>query len=73
MLGDLNADDFLCRVIAENTHSTVVNVDYRLAPEHKWPAQLDDCVKMYKWVCIARTPPSASFLAQTQKLTSYRF
>ena len=52
MVGDLNADDFLCRVVAENTKSTVVNVDYRLAPEHKWPAQLDDSMKIYKWVSI---------------------
>ena len=50
MVGDLNGDDFLCRVVAENTKSTVVSVDYRLAPEHKWPAQLDDSVKVYKWV-----------------------
>lgn len=50
MVGDLNADDFLCRVVAENTKSAIVQVDYRLAPEHKWPAQLDDGVKVYKWV-----------------------
>lgn len=52
MVGDLNADDFLCRVVAENTKSTVVNVDYRLTPEHKWPAQLDDSMTIYKWVRI---------------------
>ena len=50
MVGDLNSDDFLCRVIAENTQTAIVSVDYRLTPEHKWPAQLEDSVKVYKWV-----------------------
>jgi versiconal hemiacetal acetate esterase len=50
MTGDLNADHFLCLVIALQTNSAVVNVDYRLAPEHKWPAQLEDSLKLYKWV-----------------------
>ena len=49
MTGDLNADDLLCRVVSEHTNSVVVNVDYRLTPEHKWPTQLDDSVKVYKW------------------------
>lgn len=52
MVGDLNADDFLCRVVAENTKTAIVSVDYRLAPEYKWPAQLDDSVKVYKWVSM---------------------
>ena len=50
MTGDLNSDEFLCRVVAENTKTAVVNIDYRLAPEHKWPAQLDDSMKLYRWV-----------------------
>ena len=50
VLGNLDTDDSLCRVVAEHTSSVVVNVDYRLAPEHKWPAQLDDSVKVYRWV-----------------------
>jgi versiconal hemiacetal acetate esterase len=53
MTGDLNSDDLLCRVVAEHTNSAVVNIDYRLTPEHKWPAQLEDCMKVYRWVCHA--------------------
>jgi len=49
MLGDLNADHFLNLVVAENTKTVLVSADYRLAPEHKWPAQLDDSMKVYKW------------------------
>ncbi|KAK3678138.1 Telomerase-binding protein [Recurvomyces mirabilis] len=49
MTGDLDSDDLLCRVVAEHTNSAVVNVDYRLTPEYKWPVQLDDCMKVYKW------------------------
>ncbi|KAK4495235.1 hypothetical protein PRZ48_013564 [Zasmidium cellare] len=49
MTGDLDSDHLLCGVIAENTKSAVVNVDYRLTPEFKWPAQLDDGLKLYKW------------------------
>lgn len=41
-------------VISDATKSAVVNVDYRLAPEHKWPAQLEDSLKLYKWVRIDR-------------------
>lgn len=47
--GDLNSDDLLCRVVAEHTKSVVVNIDYRLAPEFKWPAQLEDSMKVYRW------------------------
>jgi len=50
MTGDLNSDDVLCRVVSEHTKSVVVNIDYSLTPEHKWPTQLDECLKVYKWV-----------------------
>lgn len=49
MTGDLNADDVLCRVVAENTNSVVVNIDYSLTPDHVWPTQLKECLKVYKW------------------------
>lgn len=50
VLGDLNSGDLLCRVLAEHTPSILVNIDYRLAPEHKAPTQLQDCLAVYKWV-----------------------
>lgn len=49
MTGDLNSDDLLCRVVSENAKSVVVNIDYSLTPESKWPTQLNQCVSVYKW------------------------
>jgi len=48
-LGDLNFDHLIGAVVAEQTNSAVINVDYRLAPETKWPGQLDDAMKVYRW------------------------
>ena len=50
VVGDINTDDLLCRIIAEHTESIIVGIDYRLAPEHKVPTQLEDCLKVFKWV-----------------------
>ncbi|MCJ1302216.1 hypothetical protein MMC08_005019 [Hypocenomyce scalaris] len=37
------------RFIAEAAPMVVVSVDYRLAPEHKWPTSRDDCITATKW------------------------
>lgn len=41
-IGDIDTYDHLVRVIANRLHAAVVNVDYRLAPEHHFPAAVDD-------------------------------
>lgn len=40
----------LCSRIARELSITVVSVDYRLAPEHPFPAGLDDCVRVLEWM-----------------------
>ena len=43
MLGDLDSSDFNAWGFAEETRSVVVSVDYRLTPEHPYPAAVNDC------------------------------
>lgn len=50
VIGDLNTNDSLLRLLALRTGYTVISVDYRLAPEHKYPAQYEDALQVYKWI-----------------------
>ncbi len=50
VLGDLDSHDGLCRALADETPCVVIAVDYRLAPEHKFPAAVDDSVEAFQWV-----------------------
>lgn len=52
ILGDLDSEDMLCRAFSEQTNSMLISVEYHLAPEHKHPAQLKDCLTVFEWVCI---------------------
>ena len=45
VLGDLEADDSMCRKLAKLTGYKIISVDYRLAPENKFPIPLQDCYK----------------------------
>ncbi len=48
--GDLDSHDHLCRIIAIETGCAVLNVDYRLAPDHPFPAAYNDAVAAVRWV-----------------------
>jgi acetyl esterase len=49
-LGSLDAADLLCRKLANETPCAVVAVQYRQAPEHRFPAAVDDCLAATAWV-----------------------
>jgi acetyl esterase len=49
VLGSINTHDEVPRSICHRSGSVVVSVDYRLAPEHKFPAALDDCYAALVW------------------------
>lgn len=53
-LGSLNTHDHVARSLAKETGLKVVSVDYRLAPESAFPAGLDDCYGVVRWVAEHR-------------------
>jgi acetyl esterase/lipase len=50
VVGDVETYERQCRMLAAVTRCTVVSVDYRLAPEHPFPAAVDDSLAAYQWV-----------------------
>ena len=52
-IGSLESHDRMCRRLADGSGAAVLAIDYRLAPEHPWPASVDDTVTALRWVASA--------------------
>ncbi|KAK8159459.1 Alpha/Beta hydrolase protein [Phyllosticta citrichinensis] len=68
-LGCLDIEDVNCRSYCKETRATVVNVDYRLAPEYKFPTPVKDCWDVVQWLAknaytnpLIRANPTNGFI-----------
>jgi len=50
VIGDLDSHDNLARTLCRDAQAVVVAVDYRMGPEHRFPAAVDDCLAATRWV-----------------------
>ena len=55
VIGSLEGYDLPCRFFCAQTGCAVVAIDYRLAPEHKFPAAVDDAVSSFHWLATNAT------------------
>jgi acetyl esterase len=51
VMGSMETHDNICRRMANEAKCIVISVEYRLAPEHKYPAALNDCFAATRWAC----------------------
>jgi acetyl esterase len=56
VLGNLETHDAVCRGIARASSAVVVSIDYRLAPEHRFPTAVDDVFAALRWVSATCDP-----------------
>ncbi|MCG2592467.1 alpha/beta hydrolase [Ramlibacter sp. XY19] len=50
VIGDLDTHDTLCRQLCNQSGCAVIAVDYRMGPEHRFPAAVDDAIAAARWV-----------------------
>ncbi len=56
VLGNLETDDIKAKMLVTALNCVIASVDYRLAPEHPFPAPLDDCYAALKWLAASSRP-----------------
>ena len=65
-MGDLDGEDGECRRYSKSVGVVLVAVDYRLAPAHRYPAGLNDCLTAYRWALeessYLKTIPNRAFI-----------
>ncbi|HEX2559310.1 alpha/beta hydrolase [Phenylobacterium sp.] len=49
VIGDLETSDAFCQILSRITRAPVLSVEYRLAPEHRFPTGLEDVLAAYRW------------------------
>ena len=59
MIGDLVTADDPCRFLAVHSGVSILSVDYRLAPEHRFPAAVEDAWAAYSWAVANAAPLGA--------------
>jgi acetyl esterase len=50
VIGDVEAYDTPCRILANEARCAIASIDYRLAPEHKFPIAVEECIAATEWV-----------------------
>jgi len=55
VIGNLDTHDGVCRDLAHHSGCIVASIDYRLAPEHKFPAAAEDCYAATRWLAANGT------------------
>ena len=65
VIGDLDSHDAVCRALANRVGCAVVSVDYRLAPEHRYPAAAEDAYAAAQWVAQQSAAHAQSVGADT--------